>query len=81
MITEAARYRQALFSSAEIRGRVRKLGRNEFHEGRIEVGENVPAEALDIFDLDIADYIIPKQEKKVKCPSDYNDHLTFIDTE
>jgi ATP-dependent helicase/nuclease subunit B len=55
--------------------------RKEFRKGRIEVGENVPTGELDIFQLDIAEYIIPKQEKKTKCSSLYNDYLTFIDTE
>ena len=58
-----------------------RFRRNEFRQGRIEVGENVPEEELDIFHLDPATYIIPKEEKKVKISSSYNDYLTFIDTE
>ncbi len=62
-------------------GNTVKFRRNEFREGKIEVGENILTEELDIFRLDMANYIIPQQEKKAKCSSLYNDYLTFIDTE
>ena len=53
----------------------------EFSESTIEVGENVSIEELNIFKLDTANYIIPKQEKKVKTMSGFNGYVTFIDTE
>ncbi|MEP6949262.1 MAG: PD-(D/E)XK nuclease family protein [Ginsengibacter sp.] len=58
-----------------------KFRRKEFSEGKIEVGENVSIDELDIFNLDKNSYIVPKQESSVKCRSDYNDYVTFIDTE
>jgi ATP-dependent helicase/nuclease subunit B len=62
-------------------GNTVKFRRNEFRKGKIEVGENILTEELDIFQLDMTNYIIPRQEKKSKCRSLYNDYLTFIDTE
>ena len=59
--------------------------RDELAIGKIEVGEAVPAEALDVFQLDAETYILPerKTENKVqyKASSEYNDYTTFIDTE
>src|SRR5215204_1155881 len=59
--------------------------RNELAEGKIEVGEAVPAEALEVFELDAETYIHPetKTENKVayKAISQYNDYTTFIETE
>ncbi len=55
--------------------------RKEFNDGRIEVGENVCTDDLDIFQQDPSSYIIPKMEKKTKCRSEYNIYETFIDTE
>lgn len=56
--------------------------RKELDSGHIEVGENVGIDELEIFSPDMKDsFIIPKQEKKVKCLSTYNDYVTFIDTE
>lgn len=59
--------------------------RNELTIGKIEVGEAVPAEALEVFELDTETYILPekKTENKVqyKASSEYNDYSTFIDTE
>jgi hypothetical protein len=62
-----------------------KFRRDELAIGKIEVGEAVPAEALDVFQLDAETYILPerKTENKVqyKASSLYNDYTTFIDTE
>lgn len=58
-----------------------KFRRKEFSKGTIEVGENVPAEDLDVFGLDPENYIIPKLENKAKISSMYNDYVTFINTE
>ena len=59
--------------------------RQELAKGRVEVGDAVPREALDVFQLDPARYIIPdtKTENKVlyKARMEYNDYSTFIDTE
>jgi len=59
--------------------------RDELAIGKIEVGEAVPAEALEVFELDAETYILPerKTENKVqyKASSQYNDYTTFIDTE
>ena len=62
-----------------------KFRRDELAAGKIEVGEAVPAEALDVFQLDAETYILPetKTENRVpyKASSEYNDYSTFIDTE
>ena len=62
-----------------------RLRRTELSHGRVEVGEAVPAEALEIFQLDSDIYILPetKTENKVpyKARAEYNDYTTFIDTE
>jgi ATP-dependent helicase/nuclease subunit B len=59
--------------------------RQELAKGRVEVGDAVPAEALDVFQLDPATYILPetRTENKVlyKARMDYNEYTTFIDTE
>ncbi len=58
-----------------------KFRKKELSEGKIEVGENVCTEDLNIFSVDETSYIIPNQEKGIKCISGYNDYVTFIDTE
>jgi ATP-dependent helicase/nuclease subunit B len=62
-----------------------RFRREELAQGRIEVGEAVPAEALEVFRLDPETYILPqtKTENKVpyKARLEYNDYTTFIDTE
>jgi hypothetical protein len=62
-----------------------RFRRDELAIGKIEVGEAVPAEALDVFQLDAETYILPERrtENKVqyKASSLYNDYTTFIDTE
>jgi hypothetical protein len=55
--------------------------RNELYSGLIEAGENVDVNDLKIFSQDVNAYIIPKQERKLKSASTYNDYITFIDTE
>jgi hypothetical protein len=59
--------------------------RQELAEGIVEVGEAVPTEALDVYQLHPETYILPpiKTENKVpyKATSEYNDYTTFIDTE
>jgi hypothetical protein len=55
--------------------------RNELYSGLIEAGENVDVNELEIFSQDVNTFIIPKQERKLKCASTYNDYITFIDTE
>jgi hypothetical protein len=59
--------------------------RLELASGRIEVGEAIPTEALDVFQLDPGKYILPekKSENKVlyKARMQYNEYTTFIDTE
>jgi len=59
--------------------------REELAKGRVEVGDAVAVEALDVFDLDAEKYILPatKTENKVlyKARMEYNDYTTFIDTE
>ena len=55
--------------------------RKELKQGTIEVGENSSTEDLEIFEKSEASYIIPKKEKNTKCRSEYNDYVTFIDTE
>ncbi|MDQ2862684.1 MAG: PD-(D/E)XK nuclease family protein, partial [Bacteroidota bacterium] len=58
-----------------------KFRRKELSQGKIEIGESVCMEDLDVFELDSDSYILPIVEKKTKCRSDYNDYVTFIDTE
>jgi hypothetical protein len=55
--------------------------RQELKEGRIEVGEQVSTDELDIYNKREDSYIIPKKKNDIKCSSDYNDYETFIDTE
>ena len=55
--------------------------RKELKAGTIEVGENIPTSDLEIFSKSEDSYIIPKKEKDTKCRSEYNDYVTFIDTE
>ena len=62
-----------------------KFRRKELAQGKIEVGEGVGTEAIEIFEQDEETYILPdiKTENKVpyKASSEYNDYTTFIDTE
>lgn len=53
----------------------------ELKEGAVEVGENIATADLEIFSKSEASYIIPRKEKGTKCRSEYNDYVTFIDTE
>jgi len=59
--------------------------RQELAKGRVEVGDGVPKEALDVYQLDPERYILPdtRSENKVlyKARMEYNDYTTFIDTE
>jgi hypothetical protein len=59
--------------------------RQELSQGIVEVGEAVPAEALEVYQLDADTYILPdmKMDNKVlyKARSEYNEYTTFIDTE
>ena len=62
-----------------------RFRRTELSIGKVEVGEAVPAEALDIYQLDPETHILPgiRTENKVqyKGNSLYNEFTTFIDTE
>jgi hypothetical protein len=55
--------------------------RAELKNGIIEVGEGIATEELDIFKNDGNDFILPPKSGGCKCPSEYNDYVTFIDTE
>ena len=53
----------------------------QLNDGLIEAGENIDIDELEIFSQQEDLFIIPKQEKKQKVASTYNDYITFIDTE
>ena len=62
-----------------------RFRREELSKGKIEVGEGVPTEALEIFELGTERYILPETKTENKIPYkarlEYNEYTTFIDTE
>jgi hypothetical protein len=51
--------------------------REELKQGKIEMGEGIPIEELEIFSLDPDEYLIPAEKDKFKEPSRFNDYSTF----
>ncbi len=55
--------------------------RSELTKGKIEVGDNACIEDLDIFRNDSEEYLLPEIKGGNKVYSEYNEYMTFIDSE
>jgi hypothetical protein len=53
----------------------------ELKEGKIEMGEGISIEELEIFSLDPDEFLIPPTSDGVKKPARFNDYSTFTNIE